>query len=231
MKTIQFNCPNCQQHFEAGAETAGQTIDCPTCSKPFIAPEKWPIWLKILCGVSACVVTVLLAIGTAMGYRYWQIRKETADIFPSVPSETAATPPQKITGAFGYTLGEKLPARCVMDEGGFYTDDENKTNRPFVLIEVMCLSDRTIYEITGAGPDSNEVVPNALRLKYGPGYATSDARGDTYRWTNGNCRLEERSLNNGQAIVTYENHTLVLKRGEEISNARDQAASNMAPRL
>ncbi|HZM03987.1 MAG TPA: hypothetical protein VFC44_13330 [Candidatus Saccharimonadales bacterium] len=39
MKTIEFNCPNCQQHFEAGAETAGQPVICPNCQTHFVSPK------------------------------------------------------------------------------------------------------------------------------------------------------------------------------------------------
>jgi hypothetical protein len=32
---FKVNCPNCFQHIECPQELSGQTIDCPTCNKPF----------------------------------------------------------------------------------------------------------------------------------------------------------------------------------------------------
>jgi hypothetical protein len=36
---IQCSCPHCQQHLEAPAEMAGQTVDCPGCGKQTILPS------------------------------------------------------------------------------------------------------------------------------------------------------------------------------------------------
>jgi len=46
MKTIQFNCPNCQQHFEAGEATAAQPVLCPNCQTTFLSPTSLPpsVW-------------------------------------------------------------------------------------------------------------------------------------------------------------------------------------------
>jgi DNA-directed RNA polymerase subunit RPC12/RpoP len=38
MSTIAFNCPECEQHLEAPAEMAGETVECPNCNQPMIVP-------------------------------------------------------------------------------------------------------------------------------------------------------------------------------------------------
>lgn len=38
MSSINFNCPNCEQHLEAPAEMAGETLECPKCNQPLVVP-------------------------------------------------------------------------------------------------------------------------------------------------------------------------------------------------
>jgi hypothetical protein len=59
MKPIDFHCPSCGQRFEAGPQTAGQAVLCPTCNKPFIAPrpksnwDKWAMLIVVVGGLGA----------------------------------------------------------------------------------------------------------------------------------------------------------------------------------
>lgn len=46
MKEIEFDCPNCKQHFEAPAEYAAQVIKCTSCESLFTVPNRRrPAWL------------------------------------------------------------------------------------------------------------------------------------------------------------------------------------------
>lgn len=38
MPDIRLNCPHCQQSLEAPEDMAGQTVECPSCGKPFDIP-------------------------------------------------------------------------------------------------------------------------------------------------------------------------------------------------
>jgi DNA-directed RNA polymerase subunit RPC12/RpoP len=36
VKTVRFDCPRCGQHFEAAADAAMQTVECPNCQSKFV---------------------------------------------------------------------------------------------------------------------------------------------------------------------------------------------------
>jgi len=39
MPDINFNCPNCNQNLDAPPEMAGETIECPSCTKAIVIPS------------------------------------------------------------------------------------------------------------------------------------------------------------------------------------------------
>jgi len=36
---MRFNCPHCDQKFDANEKWTGRAIDCPSCAQTFIAPQ------------------------------------------------------------------------------------------------------------------------------------------------------------------------------------------------
>lgn len=42
---IRFTCPHCQQPFQAPADMAGETTECPTCQKQILVPSAAPVKL------------------------------------------------------------------------------------------------------------------------------------------------------------------------------------------
>jgi len=80
-----------------------------------------------------------------------------------------------ITGAFGYTLGEKLPEGLFIDPEShsyslLFSDSMTKDISSFFPISLECLNDRRICMIIGTvTPDQIPVVRPALEKKYGTG--------------------------------------------------------------
>jgi len=123
---------------------------------------------------------------------------------------------QPITGAFGYTLGEKLPEGLSIDpESHSYApvpSDSTTNYLSFFPIVVDCLSDRRICRITGTvGADQIDVVRAALEKKYGKGRLEGH-RLETWEWGN---VIGRRIIDFNPPIISYEDEELALLLGLE----------------
>jgi hypothetical protein len=87
----------------------------------------------------------------------------------------SADPSPPIPGAFGWTLGQKLPESIqvnTMEGTGLGVHSyQTSANPPFETIVVGCTKDRTIYMIAGCTTNTStlqyDVLVDALNLKYG----------------------------------------------------------------
>lgn len=96
------------------------------------------------------------------------------------------SPKQPITGAFGYTLGERLADSYQLETnalGELYADG-TKTNAPLDTIYVTVLPDRTIYGIHATihmdNYDADIKILEDLESKYGAPHIEGEGRTRTY---------------------------------------------------
>ncbi len=107
--------------------------------------------------------------------------KPAAPVAVTAPASTEARPaPAKITGAFGFTLGQKLddsvPATVDEDGCGIGLVLDTTNFPPFDMIIVGALVDRTVYDICAMshGQDwqgEKNAIISALEAKYGSAHA------------------------------------------------------------
>ena len=150
------------------------------------------------------------------------------DHLDAVPAQTSVP----ITGAFGWVLGEKVPAQFDLFEGYGWADDNNHTNQPFSNIQGSCCYDRTVYEINGtAGRSQAEVIMAALETKYGRGGFGYTTNYDQFeKWCHGDCQLEVHTFKE-IVTVTYKNMALQARHSEERQTRDNAASSNLSSHL
>jgi hypothetical protein len=136
-----------------------------------------------------------------------------------------------ITGAFGWTLGQKVPPEFELFQGWGWSDDNNHSNEPFSNIQGSCLLDRTVYEIIGIADRSQaSVIMGALETKYGPGGFGYTTNGEFETWVNGDCQVRTERFNN-IVTVTYKNMALEAKHSDEMSDRRNAASAKLSGHL
>jgi hypothetical protein len=138
-----------------------------------------------------------------------------------------------ITGAFGWTLGNKIPVRLQhrrpdVTPGTFFADAANTNTPPFVNIGVDGLNDGTIYQIHAevAGMQG-DVVKAALEAKYGPETIGKDGEGLFELWTNGDAEIRFRS----GFELEYRSISLARKSFLEYKADLHQSGAALAPKL
>jgi hypothetical protein len=225
--TVKFECHHCSQSIEAPMEMLGVETQCPTCGKVvtvLTAKRKGRVWKYLLIFGCFCAALVLLA-AAFIGYILWRH-----------PFEQVMATPRKanvpITGAFGFALGETLPAEYVLKDGFAYV--ENYTDAPpFNSVQLACLPDRTIYTIVGYGYSNSDQVVQALELKYGPGSLAFTKNGETHVWTNGDGKLAVDVFGDSEKAVhvTYTSVTLQQRSFDEDEKAVHDGAKALTPKL
>lgn len=224
---VNFNCRHCGQPIEAPAEMRGTKTQCPTCGKTVkVQPTnlKVPLLIRFvyfgLCFVALWVVVTSASIPFLL---------LSGGLLSPANTHHPAQAKIPITGAFGFTLGEKLPEEYELKNGYSYVDLTNAP--PFASVQVACLSDRTIYTIIGHGYSNLTEVVQALELKYGPGSFDYDKNHEYHRWTNSNCSLEADEFQQNSIEVKYINNALQDKSFDEDHKASHDVATNLAPKL
>jgi predicted RNA-binding Zn-ribbon protein involved in translation (DUF1610 family) len=245
-ESIKFECPNCAQHIEGPAEMIGMETRCPACGKtikvqtvPFILQKlqlekpkkpilKWFIYVGIsLAGAYVAVTWIVpILLGIIIGLTVG------VDHTHSTPRQTSVP----ITGAFGFTLGQKLPEEYQIKEAYGNTAFVDITNTPpFTSVQLACLSDRTIYTIIGHGCLNGTEVVQALELKYGHDSFDYTTNSEHHSWTNGDCRLDATQNDYGKigklVEVRYTSRTLQQRSFDEDNKASHDVATNLAPKL
>jgi hypothetical protein len=138
-------CNNCSGHLEFDVSNAGETIQCPHCKLDTVlfipqiplAPHKGGLassakgWL-LLGGV--LIAGLLLAV-------FVPTRRDSRPQSAGPTENQSSNKTERITGAFGWTLGEKIadaiPLEKIEATGSLeYFYDPGKTNSPFYLISV-----------------------------------------------------------------------------------------------
>lgn len=222
-KFINFQCPQCAQVIEAPVEMAATNAQCPTCGAVIVIPgakRKSSVWKYFFLRGLVCVALLACAAAFLWFYR---------------PFEQVMATPRKatapITGAFGFTLGEKLPMEYEIKKGYGWVD--YTAAPPITTVQLGCLSDRTIYTIVGYGTSNSEQVVKALEMKYGDGGLEFTKLGERHFWTNADNRLEaERYGDDREYIrVSYTSGTVEQRLFDEEEKAKTDAATNLAPKL
>lgn len=151
---------------------------------------------------------------------------------PSQPSKNQLKTDIPITGAFGFTLGEKLPSELELNDG--YCFINNYTDAPpFSTIQLACLPDRTIYTIIGHAYSNSSEVVAALKSKYGPGEFYHTTNINAYNWTNGDGRLNADKFGKYMDCihVTYSSQSLQKRSFDELEKTSHATVTNLAPKL
>jgi DNA-directed RNA polymerase subunit RPC12/RpoP len=227
---ISFKCQHCGQPIEVPTEMLGTTTKCPSCGEivkvqPIELRE--PVLIRFvyfgLCLIALCVIcsSARFPFGLLLG-----------GLVTTAHTQHPAQAKIPITGAFNFTLGEKLPEGLDLKDGYCFVMDYTNTP-PFDRVQLGCLLDRTIYTITGYGWSNTEEVVKALQFKYGEGSFYHDATSERYAWVNGQCRLTAEKFGEGlkDIRVTYENKTLMGRSFDESEKASHAVATNLAPKL
>jgi hypothetical protein len=219
---VQMRCPQCDGGVEFPADGIGQRIACPHCQAEFAL--KRPATKRRFVVASICFIVVCVAV-VFDAFVLWHRPK---DHTLSKPRKTEVP----ITGAFGFTLGEKLPQQFNLEDGYCFVNDYSDAP-PFTTIQLCCLADRTIYEIIGHGYSNSFEVLDALKLKYGQGswdYSTNFANSG---WFNADCILNAllTGKNHENIEVDYLSFTLRQRKFDESDKASHAAVTNLAPKL
>jgi hypothetical protein len=123
-----------------------------------------------------------------------------------------------ITGAFGWTLGDKLPSQFSLEQEHYHEDSDPRT-APFASVDVACLQDRTVYSVAGTTDSSHRwEVKASLEDKYGFGGYSYDNNGETYLWQNGDCQIMFQTFKD-IVIVTYFNASLENRHIDEMGHS------------
>jgi hypothetical protein len=121
-----------------------------------------------------------------------------------------ADPSPPITGAFGWTLGQKMPESIQLNfmEGtdlAVYSY-KTSTNPPFETIVVGSIKDRTIYMIAGCTTNTGslqyDVLVDALNLKYGVAEDTRPNDVPTRTWLRPAAGHEVQIRNNSSEGIS-----------------------------
>ncbi|HZM02907.1 MAG TPA: hypothetical protein VFC44_07770 [Candidatus Saccharimonadales bacterium] len=154
----------------------------------------------------------------------------------------------QITGAFGWTLGDKLPASDEMQETSDplssepynFSDIGNTNTPPFEYVSLSCVQDRTIYQIqASADIKYKDGILAALKSKYGEPAFHRVMDYDNYDWTSGGRSLGAMCWKNpdgiGDVIVVYEDRNILSNYRSELEkkDAADNQniSSNLVPKL
>jgi hypothetical protein len=210
--------------------------------------------LKIALGL----MSVILVTGCGAKSSPAKIREPESIAGGHVPSQTDVSAPSaatsepglttvRITGAFGWTLGDKKPLNMPDDSNGM--SDVPVTNAPpFKEVRLNGLKDGTIYEIV-TWVDLNHFadVEGALNDKYGPpadlrtpaefrAWGVSvldDYKGRVLIWTNTGCTVTVIVDANGndESTLTYCNKFLADKWFEEAGADNQRRAKSLSPKL
>jgi hypothetical protein len=205
---LSFHCPHCNQHIEAEPGYAGKDLNCPTCSQSFTIPAArnrrflpWAIGIVFVAG----------AAGVFINYHSQKV-PGVALAQPPVPAEksdtAAADSDPPITGAFGWTLGQKIPAEIPLqtDANGSRYQYQTSTNPPFESILVSCTDDRTIFGISGftsatkKGAEYHDLT-TALRQKYG--VSDGEWKADSEKWERPGAQRSITIVVTGQGDEKY----------------------------
>jgi hypothetical protein len=179
-----------------------------------------PIYALIFAVATVCGCGPKQNPGTAIA--------STAAVPPAIRASSAAIVPDgrtsiSITGAFGWTLGQKIENPGRFDAGTFYNDDGNTNTPGFDHVEVKGLVDGTVYEIdAGIDPLQSDVVKAALESKYGPGGFEPGAE----TWIKGS-----RKLKFGGTWIAYIDAELQRESFRENDDFAHRAGTNLAQKL
>jgi hypothetical protein len=163
----------------------------------------------------------------------------TAGCGPSAPAPSVANSP--ITGAFGYTFGQKLgdATETSPDEDGAGLSAVLFTTNfpPFDVINISVLLDRRIYCIGAVYRGDNwqtakQPVLSALSAKYGPGLTTNLDGWNMVVWRDrqGEIGLGEKT-GVAEKVIKYTDYDLTQAHERAISTARSKKAEQIAPSL
>lgn len=183
----QAPCRKCGAHLEFDAELIGTSATCPHCGEETLlsAPRssrRGALALGLVVAVLAlCVVATTILARHRHAASSTTIQTSAPPVANQSPLED--NPPssstaisnsqhrllQPITGAFGYTLGVKLPEALTIDSDHTFTSDTTNY-RPFEEITVRCVRDRRICTITGTSEDDNHAaIEQDFETQYGQG--------------------------------------------------------------
>jgi hypothetical protein len=216
-------CTKCGGNLEFEAELMGSTAVCPHCGKETLLTARRSSGKGRLALGLAVAVLAVGALATAILTRHGRAERLTAAQTPapgasSKPSSEENPPSsvnaasnsehrllQPISGAFGYSLGEKLAEGLSLAPAQTFTSD--MTNyMPFENITVCCLNDRRVCTITGASEDDNHaVVEQQMERQYGQGNPIQgyDGRISAIKWNDGNREIELSWLEKISTWLTY----------------------------
>ncbi|MGP8201073.1 MAG: hypothetical protein ACLQU4_16400 [Limisphaerales bacterium] len=219
----QAPCTKCGGNLEFEAESIGSTAICPHCGdETLLTGPRPPAKGKLTVGI---VVTVLAVgvVATTILTRHdrterssaGQTRAPVASSQRSLQENPASSTTvasnsehrllQPISGAFGYTLGGKLPEGLSIAPAQTFTSDTTNY-MPFDNITVCCLNDRRVCTITGTAEDDNHaVVAQDLEKKYGQGNPIKDYDGkiSAIKWNDGNREIELSWLEKLSTWLSY----------------------------
>jgi hypothetical protein len=166
LETILFVPPPADAKMEA-------VLSVPAYGKSYTVPNRGSNFR-----LRAIIIGVVAVVGLFFAGAY-RMQKQHVEVAPD--------PEPPITGAFGWTFGQKIPESIDLktDVEGSRYQYVTSTNPPFETIIVSCTEDRTIYSIWANTSHTNNAgeyydLTTALRQKYG--HSKEPRKADAMEW-------------------------------------------------